>query len=212
MIVASRGRSVSSAPMTFFAFSALRPRAYAPFVAWPEALSGEEVAAWTEIGDALPMETATVATGTDSHHEPDFRGARVGWIHPYPHTRALLDRLRDIAERLNAEHYGFDLAGLGEPVQYTVYDSPSVGYEWHEDMVEAPDRLQRKLSLTVQLSASDDYEGGDLELRRGAHVVTAPRGAGCVIAFPSWQLHRVTAVTRGVRRSVVAWVGGPAFR
>jgi len=30
-----------------------------------------------------------------------------------------------------------------------------------------------------------------------------------MIVFPSHVLHRVTPVTRGVRRSLVGWIGGP---
>jgi PKHD-type hydroxylase len=30
--------------------------------------------------------------------------------------------------------------------------------------------------------------------------------------FPSYMLHRVTPVTKGVRRSLVLWVGGPEFK
>lgn len=31
-------------------------------------------------------------------------------------------------------------------------------------------------------------------------------------AFPSYTMHRVTPVTRGVRKALVAWVNGPDFR
>ena len=41
---------------------------------------------------------------------------------------------------------------------------------------------------------------------------TAPKERGTVIAFPSYQLHRVTPVTAGIRKSLVAWVLGPDFR
>jgi septal ring factor EnvC (AmiA/AmiB activator) len=30
--------------------------------------------------------------------------------------------------------------------------------------------------------------------------------------FPSWVLHQVTPITRGVRKSAVLWAGGPAFK
>ena len=114
--------------------------------------------------------------------------------------------------RLSHVALNLDLVGFAEPVQYTVYEAPSVGYEWHVDMVDAPSEVQRKLSLTLQLSDPADYEGGALEFRDGCSVVAAPRERGAVVAFPSWAHHRVTPVTRGVRRSLVAWVGGPCFR
>jgi PKHD-type hydroxylase len=64
----------------------------------------------------------------------------------------------------------------------------------------------------VQLSAPEDYDGGQLELRDGDEIVSGPRDAGTIVAFPSWVIHRVTPVTRGLRRSLVVWVGGPPFR
>jgi PKHD-type hydroxylase len=32
------------------------------------------------------------------------------------------------------------------------------------------------------------------------------------VVFPSFEFHRVLPLRRGVRRSLVAWVGGPPFR
>jgi PKHD-type hydroxylase len=197
--------------MTVYALPRFRGRHYRTFAAL--GLRAADRAGWEDVLGALPLSEATIAR-PDGNQVVDavFRGARVGWLHPGPGTACIFDRLAEAAERLNAEAYGFDLLGFSEPVQYTVYESPSVGYDWHLDMIESPSSLQRKLSLTVQLSDGSEYEGGDLELRDGAHVVVAPRGEGTVVAFPGWALHRVTPVTRGVRRSLVAWVSGPEFR
>jgi PKHD-type hydroxylase len=64
----------------------------------------------------------------------------------------------------------------------------------------------------VQLSEASDYEGGDLEFfnARGEGAVRRPRGS--VTFFPSYLAHRVSPVTRGLRRSLVAWACGPGFR
>jgi PKHD-type hydroxylase len=197
--------------MTVFALPAYRGRHYRVFAAVPRAVTAQEAKAWARLGDALPREEARVAQGGGPVLDPGFRGARLGWLHPGPNTRALFERLGALAERANAD-FGFDLLGFAEPVQYTVYEAPTVGYDWHYDLVDEPNGLQRKLSLTIQLSDPKEYAGGDLELRDGARVVTAPRERGTLVAFPSWALHRVTPVTRGVRRSLVAWIGGPRFR
>jgi PKHD-type hydroxylase len=198
--------------MTVFSLSAYRNRHYPAFAALPGALSADEVQEWVRWGDSLPNETATISRPTGSAVDASFREARVGWLHPGQKSRALFERLRLLVEKVNAESFGFDLLGFAEPVQYTVYEAPSVGYEWHLDMIDSPNQLQRKLSLTIQLTEGAAYEGGDLEVREGAKVVKAPRGLGCLVAFPSWALHRITPVTRGTRRSLVAWIGGPRFR
>ena len=72
---------------------------------------------------------------------------------------------------------------------------------------------KRKVSITVQLSEPDEYEGGDLEMwQGGSSVCTAARGAGVVFIFPSYMMHRVTKVTKGTRRSFVLWVGGQHYK
>jgi len=83
-------------------------------------------------------------------------------------------------------------------------------YTWHMD--RGSDITPRKLSIVIQLSSPDQYQGGDLELFFAEPHVTAPRGLGDATAFASFVMHRVTPVTRGVRRSLVVWVGGPGFR
>ena len=66
--------------------------------------------------------------------------------------------------------------------------------------------------MSIQLSDSDDYEGGDLELMFREEPVKLDRTRGTLVAFPSFMLHRVTPVTRGTRWSLVAWITGPRWR
>jgi PKHD-type hydroxylase len=68
----------------------------------------------------------------------------------------------------------------------------------------------RKVSVTVQLSAPDDYDGGDLLVGGTEHPGGRPRGA--VTVFPAWRTHGVAPVRRGERLAIVGWVHGPAFR
>jgi PKHD-type hydroxylase len=70
----------------------------------------------------------------------------------------------------------------------------------------------RKLSITIQLSNSDDYEGGDLELLYDKEPYKLDRSRGTFLVFPSFMLHRVTPVTRGTRWSLVAWIGGKRWQ
>lgn len=70
----------------------------------------------------------------------------------------------------------------------------------------------RKLSISVQLSGSEEYEGGDLQFMINQNTVSVPRTKGTVVIFPSFILHRVTPITQGLRQSVVAWLAGPPYR
>ncbi|MEO7919816.1 MAG: 2OG-Fe(II) oxygenase [Thermoanaerobaculia bacterium] len=198
--------------MAIFALKPYQGLHYRPFTALAHALSEAEVDELISLGEALTPQSATLARESGSIVDPSFRNARVAWLYPDPRASAVFGRLAELIEQVNGESYRFDLLGFAEPIQYTVYEAPSVGYDWHIDMLLAPTEVQRKLSITIQLTDPADYDGGELELRDGSSVVTAPKGRGTLVAFPGWGHHRVTAVTRGTRKSLVAWIGGPAFR
>ena len=73
-------------------------------------------------------------------------------------------------------------------------------YTWHRDVAKL-DRLQRLISLSVLLTS--DFAGGQLEFTSpGAPKL---RKLGDIVMFNSDETHRVAAVTRGVRNSLVAW-------
>ena len=74
--------------------------------------------------------------------------------------------------------------------------------------------VTRKLSLTLQLSDPNTYEGGKFLLFNGEHEPSEPpiREQGSIIVFDSRLWHKVTPVTKGVRYSLVSWVLGPHFR
>jgi PKHD-type hydroxylase len=120
--------------------------------------------------------------------------------------------LSEIA-RLNSKLWYFDLSGLvpDDPPQLLTYRGSNDHYDWHVDLGLGA-TASRKLGFTVQLSASSDYDGGDLEF----HAVKADREVlrhkGMMLVFPTYWLHRVAPVTRGVRRVIVGWVHGPSFR
>lgn len=131
-------------------------------------------------------------------------------------TRLPLDMAtRWIYERFDAavgsanRGYQFDLSGF-EPFQVATY---AVGgyYDWHMDISKGPGST-RKLGITLQLSESGDYDGGDLEFRGGGAPPVAPREIGTLIVFPAYMQHRVTSLTRGSRTALVAWVHGTPFR
>jgi PKHD-type hydroxylase len=66
--------------------------------------------------------------------------------------------------------------------------------------------LRADLAATVFLTAPEDYDGGELTIEDtyGAHAVKLP--AGDMILYPASSLHRVTAITRGVRVGAFFWI------
>ena len=74
----------------------------------------------------------------------------------------------------------------------------------------------RKLTLfIIQLSDSDDYEGGDFEFgltdKEGTDLIKG-KSKGCLLVFPSFLSHRVTPITKGTRYSIITWMEGDTFR
>jgi PKHD-type hydroxylase len=123
----------------------------------------------------------------------------------------LYERLWIAAQDCNRSFFGVDISSVEANVQLARYDSSDQGfYDWHTDFAEY--RPLRKLSFSVQLSQSEDYDGGDLELFVRNRPQVAVRERGALIAFPSFTLHRVTPVTRGTRWSLVAWILGHRWR
>jgi PKHD-type hydroxylase len=110
----------------------------------------------------------------------------------------------------NNEKYSFDLLEFHQELQLTKYPKRDF-FDWHLDF-GAGEISDRKLSLTIQLSNPNDYEGGDLQFMINQKIVNAPRGKGTTVIFPSFIMHRVTPITKGIRQSIIGWVSGPPRR
>lgn len=140
-----------------------------------------------------------------------IRRSQVVFLGKEQKYRWLYDRLWTAAQECNRLFFCVDIAGIEGNVQLARYDSGDRGfYDWHTDFAGIAPR--RKLSLSIQLSRADEYDGGDLELLYGNAPQRLDRTRGTLIAFPSFMLHRVTPVTRGVRWSLVAWIVGNRWR
>jgi len=74
-------------------------------------------------------------------------------------------------------------------------------FSWHRDDM-LPAVANRAHAAVIGLN--DDYEGGLLELPEAGLTLKVGRNVG--VLFPAWMLHRVTRVTRGVRRVVLTFV------
>jgi predicted 2-oxoglutarate/Fe(II)-dependent dioxygenase YbiX len=123
----------------------------------------------------------------------------------------IYERLWAAAQECNRRFFCVDIAGVEANVQLARYDSADRGfYDWHTDFAGL--RPLRKISISIQLSRPEDYEGGDLELLYGNSPQRLDRARGAFLAFPSFMLHRVTPVTRGTRWSLVAWILGARWR
>lgn len=127
-------------------------------------------------------------------------------------TKWLYNRLSKFMHDINHQYFGYDLTTIAE-IQYTEY-SPEYAGEFCDHLDWAPSLTRpRKLSISIQLSESNEYEGGDLQLQLGGnHTYVASRTKGDAFIFPAFLLHGVTPITKGIRRSLIIWSYGPEFR
>lgn len=181
-----------------------------PLTIWKDAFTPREIDAIIAYGDKLqPMKAVLAGRSDNTDH---LRITRVAWMVRKPEIQWLHARLEEMVLQINARFYRYDLFGLNEPFQYTVYEGAEGGYYgWHVDVGEK-NYEPRKISISLQLSDPSGYEGGDLVLQAGAGEFSAEKARGTLIAFPSFVPHRVTPVTSGTRKSLVVWVAGPEFR
>ena len=155
----------------------------------------------------LSEQQAQIAgTVGDNREQSTARNSRVKFLLPDSSTEWIFRKLNAAIRRLN-EAYQYQLSGF-EALQVATY---TVGdhYDWHIDLGPGKNST-RKLSLSLQLSDSSEYEGGDLEFMNIDRK--SSREVGALITFPAFLTHRVTPVTRGARKSLVAWINGDPFR
>ncbi len=178
-------------------------------VAWHGLFSQAELDKLARRCDALVLEQAGLA-GSEQNR---IRETRVSWVMREPATEDFYRRMEEIVLALNARFFRFDLSHL-VTFQYAVYEGGG-HFDWHKDYGRSygePGKEPRKLTLSLQLSDGADYDGCDLEVRGGNEIEVAPRERGALVAFPANVLHRVTPLSRGVRKSLVIWAAGPEFR
>jgi PKHD-type hydroxylase len=166
-----------------------------------------------EMDSLIAEHAALVTEGTLGHGNTDAKLRRsrvVGLSHEQKYAW-LYQRLWAAVQVCNPQCFDVEVTGVEANVQLARYDSANRGfYDWHFDF--GPAKATRKLSISIQLSDSEDYDGGDLEMMFGNVPTKLDRTRGAFIIFPSFMLHRVTPVTRGTRWSLVAWILGKRWR
>ena len=165
-----------------------------------------------EAGRAQPKHNASVGGGKKGGATVDTktRTSHISWI-PFKKMPDMYKDIEKTMNKTNGNHFGFDGMQITEMAQYTEY--PSGGfYDWHMDsdvnFVHEP--TVRKISMTCLLSHESECEGGELEIEKEENKVKLVQGQA--IFFASFIRHRVAPVTKGVRKSLVMWFGGPPLR
>ena len=161
-------------------------------------------------GRAEPQQTAQVGGTAGGTVDTKTRTSHISWI-PFAKMQEMYKVIENIMLKTNSNHFGFDGMRLTEPAQYTEY--PTGGfYDWHidSDVNCANEPPVRKISMTCLLSPESEFEGGGLELMSDGKIVRPKQGQA--IFFASFIRHRVIPISKGIRKSLVMWFGGPSFR
>jgi PKHD-type hydroxylase len=163
-----------------------------------------------EAGRAQPQEQGQVGGGSGGTVDTKTRTSHISWI-PFSKMPEMYKKIEQVMLQTNNNHFGFEGMRLTEPAQYTEY--PTGGfYDWHIDsdvncQHEPP---VRKISMTCLLSNESEFEGGGLELMSEGKIARPKQGQA--IFFASFIRHRVVPITKGNRKSLVMWFGGPSFK
>ena len=154
--------------------------------------------------------------GGDSSRNSTIRRSETSWLRGSVKHLEVYTPILQLIKKVNQDFYGFDLTDP-EPFQITRYDEQNQGfYHPHEDGVYDPvpvGSFVRKLSLSIQLTSPEYYEGGEFEFPddKEKFNVEDSKQQGTAIFFPSYIKHGVKPVTKGTRYSLVCWVLGPMF-
>jgi len=157
----------------------------------------------------FPERARTGGSGEDClNHRRSF----VSWININSETKWIFERITQYVISNNEKYWNYDLDKI-EKLQFTQYVSQENGtYLPHTDPLQWDNPHNRKLSMVLQLSNPNEYEGGELKLHLSKDPDVIKKQKGFSVFFPSHILHEVTPVTKGERYSLVVWIHGPNLR
>lgn len=176
---------------------------------WQSQIAPEECDAMIEQLRQLPSEKAKMGFDNGIFDE-SYRSSNVRWVN----DPSISDMMWWYAREANRLAFGLDVVGAGS-VQFTEYTTENAGkYDWHHDCdYNNNAAFDRKISVVLQLSDGDYYEGCDFQFDEVPNPdPEVLRSKGTIICFPSYLRHRVTEITKGTRYSLVAWFEGPRWR
>lgn len=182
---------------------------------WEGFLSNEDINLLLAQPEWLNLQPGCIGgAGGGMEVNPDIRASQVAWIGMKPELAHIWHKFADAVAEVNSRYFHFDITGFHEPMQLGLYTEEQQGhYNWHTDASPNDKNVPRKLSLAMLLSDSSEFEGGEFQVKTSSdEVQTLECVKGRAWFFPSYTLHRVAPVTKGIRRSLVLWIGGPAFR
>jgi hypothetical protein len=116
--------------------------------------------------------------------------------------------LTAIGLQINHEVWQYHITHSNQS-EFLMYDINGK-YETHTDTFHTRSNETRK--LTVLAFLNDDFEGGKFYIQNSHKRMYPQQTPGTVLVFPSFMLHGVEPVTKGIRYSIVTWMVGEYFK
>lgn len=181
---------------------------------WEGFLTNEEINYLLNADNWVNAQQAQIGSSSDININKNIRSTKISWLQLTNENKEIWDKFSKVIAEVNSRYFHFDLTGFYEPIQLGIYTAKDNGhYDWHIDMCTGNKHASRKLSMVLMLSDPSEFEGGDLLLKSDRdHPSKLEMAQGRAWFFPSYMLHKVTPVTKGTRKTLVLWVGGPQFK
>lgn len=180
---------------------------------WENFLTDDDINLILNSPEWSNTEPAKIGGSTKNILDPSIRHTNISWLGRNRETKHIWEKFETVFAEVNRRFFHFDLTGFHEPMQLGIYTSDNSHYNWHIDSSAKDIYVPRKLSMALCLSDPSEFEGGELQVKLAndkSEVLDMAKGRAWF--FPSWTLHRVTPVTKGIRKSLVIWAGGPQFK
>ena len=141
--------------------------------------SDEEINNILEISKKYNTENGTVSNEIDYN----YRKSKITWIPQTEETKDIYQKIYELVKKANDKMWNFNLSHFKEDLQLGEYVEGE-HYDWHMDV--GTNCSTRKLSVSIQLSDPEEYEGGELNFYLNRHTSKAPKNKGTMIIFPSF--------------------------
>ena len=181
-----------------------------PYVWYKDGFTSDEIDSIVSLGDQSQLEQAKISLDNVPQIIMTTRNSKVCFL-PSENNEWIFQRLTSIINEVNERYFQFELHQL-QTLQFGIYDKNGFYGKHIDSFVASGFYSVRKLSFSLLLSDPKDYKGGNLLLHTSSTPTEIERSRGLICFFPSYTLHEVTPVTKGVRKSLVGWVTGPPFR
>jgi len=160
--------------------------------------------------DLYPTNASIGGSRETSKIDRSVRSADIYVVDNNTENKWIYEKVAKIVSVINTIHFDYEISGITHGIQLIHYKSSAEvpgHYDWHIDAGNG-DVACRKISLTVQLSDPNDYEGCELIINNHVTEVIGKKEQGTVSLFPSYMPHVVTPITKGERYALVIWIHG----